>query len=148
MARLVQHWGGSVTCIDVWHSEPVFYGGATTANTMARCRQNLEDAGVGSIVSLIQSRTDVAALNWDRGPIDYLYVDADHAYISCKSDLELWWPYLRIGGLIAGDDYGDPRYGVTQAWDEFEREHGQGFEHKVTPGLDPEGTQLVWGVKR
>lgn len=35
------------------------------------------------------------------GAIDYLYIDADHSVEGCTLDLELWWPFLKVGGLIA-----------------------------------------------
>jgi predicted O-methyltransferase YrrM len=145
VARLIRQWGGHLTCVDLWASEPVVYNRETILNTMSRCRQNFEDAGVGEVVDLVQSSTADAARKWDRGLIDYLYVDADHSYQECKSDLELWWYHLRVGGIIAGDDYNDPRYGVTRAWDEFEVEHSQTFVRVKTPGID---SCLIWGVKR
>ncbi len=145
VARLVRRWGGRVTCVDVWESEPVSYNYEPTLNTIARCRENIVDAGVEDAMTLVQMRTDAAARTWTKGPIDYLYVDADHSYAGCKSDLELWWPHLRVGGLIAGDDYDDPRFGVTRAWDEFEAEHRQNFWRCTSPGVS---AKLIWGVKR
>ncbi len=145
VARLVRQWGGRVTCVDVWESEPVFYNYEPTLNTLVRCLKNIAHAGLEDVIDLVQMRTDIAAQHWAGGSIDYLYVDADHSYAGCKSDLELWWPHLRVGGLIAGDDYGDQRFGVTEAWDEFEKVYGQQFEHAETPGMP---AQLVWGVKR
>jgi hypothetical protein len=64
-------------------------------------------------------------------------------------DLETWWPFLKVGGLIAGDDYDDidgiPELGVTAAWDAFEVTHNQVFHRTPTPGF---GGRLIWGVKR
>ena len=37
--------------------------------------------------------------------LDYVYIDARHDYCSVKLDLELWWPKIRVGGIIAGHDY-------------------------------------------
>jgi len=145
-ARVIGKWGGKITCVDVWGSVPVPYG-CNHSVTVDEFVRNVTGAGVFN-VRAIQSRTDDAAREWRGGPIDYLYVDADHSYEGCKSDLELWWPHIRIGGLIAGDDYDDPRFGVTAAWDEFEKKYAQVFEHKATPGTNPECTRLVWGIKR
>jgi|SRR5580765_3152820 len=146
VARLIKQWGGHLTCVDVWGSEQVTYNYEPELNTADRFLRNIVAAGVEENVHMIQARTDVAALVWQgRPPIDYLYIDADHSYEGCKSDLELWWPHLREGGLIAGDDYSDPRFGVTDAWDEFEQTHGQRFDHWATPGMP---AQLIWGLKR
>lgn len=142
-ARLVRQWGGMVTCVDVWEQ-----GNSDLGITLAECRGNIERAGVADVVRFIQSNTHDAARLWDRGLIDYLYVDADHSYEGCKADLELWWPHVKVGGLVAGDDYDDPRWGVRQAWDEFEVVRGQQFQRHATPGTNPPCTQLIWGEKR
>jgi hypothetical protein len=53
---------------------------------------------------------------------DWAYVDASHFYEDVKHDLATFFPKLRRGGYIAGDDY-DRRgiwdHGVTRAVDEF-----------------------------
>ena len=53
---------------------------------------------------------------------DWIYVDASHFYDDVKVDLQAFWPKLRRGGYIAGDDYdrrGIWEHGVTRAVDEF-----------------------------
>lgn len=39
------------------------------------------------------------------GQVDFVYVDGDHMYDGVMADLQSWWPRLRVGGLMAGDDY-------------------------------------------
>ncbi len=145
VARLVQNWSGRVVCIDVWEQENVM--GDFVPVTMAECQRNIDDAGVGESVLLIRARTEIAARYWPPGTVDYLYVDAGHSFEACTQDLEAWWPNVKVGGLIAGDDYADPRCGVTQAWDEFEKKYGQYFE-RPEPLEVGMGTRLIWGRKR
>ncbi|MFO1427139.1 MAG: class I SAM-dependent methyltransferase [Steroidobacteraceae bacterium] len=56
------------------------------------------------------------------GHFDWAYVDASHFYDDVKRDIASFFPKLRPGGFIAGDDY-DRRgiwdHGVTRAVDEF-----------------------------
>ncbi len=140
--RLLQTWGGHLDCIDVWEAE---YHGASVSR--AECARSVQAAGLSDVIALHQSRIDVAAASWTT-PIDYLYIDADHTYDTVTSDLEQWWPHLKVGGLIAGDDYDDPydpAHNVTRAWDAFEARHGQSFERTPTPGLV---SRLIWGIKR
>jgi len=144
VARLVRRWGGTVYCVDTWEGVDPVFGGVMRED----CARNVREAGVADAVWLEQRRTDEAAHWWDEGLIDYLYVDADHSYEGCMADLENWWPHVRVGGLVAGDDYDDPRQGVTRAWDEFEKKHGQQFERTVTPGSSEWTPRLIWGVKR
>jgi hypothetical protein len=40
--------------------------------------------------------------------LDFAYIDANHAYEYVKRDIELWWPKIRDGGILAGHDYTRP----------------------------------------
>ena len=64
--------------------------------------------------------------------IDVLHLDAGHDYNSVFGDLGAWWPLLRAGGVLIGDDYapdgGWPE--VRQAFDDFFGARGLiPFEH-------------------
>ena len=54
--------------------------------------------------------------------LDLVYIDANHTYKEVKKDIEAWYPKVRAGGILSGDDY---HYydGVVKAVDEFVREH-------------------------
>lgn len=36
---------------------------------------------------------------------DLIYVDADHSYEGCLQDLNDWYPKVKKGGFLAGDDF-------------------------------------------
>jgi predicted O-methyltransferase YrrM len=69
---------------------------------------------------------------------DMVFLDAMHDYVSIRDDIARWWPKLRVGGILAGHDYGHAHFpGVKQAFDE-------------RFGPAPEGTHIVtlrWIVK-
>ena len=52
---------------------------------------------------------------------DLIHIDAGHDYTSVMTDLRTWWPLLREGGVLVGDDYyTDGNWpGVKHAFDEF-----------------------------
>ncbi len=51
---------------------------------------------------------------------DIIYVDAAHEYEPVKADIEKYWPLLKPGGIMFGDDYLLPNWpGVVKAVDEF-----------------------------
>ena len=52
-----------------------------------------------------QAMTTEAVREFDDGYFDFIYVDATHSYKDSKADVESWWPKLRVGGVMAGDDY-------------------------------------------
>jgi SAM-dependent methyltransferase len=57
---------------------------------------------------------------------DMIHIDAAHDYKAVYSDLEMWWPLLRGGGVLIGDDYapdgGWPE--VCRAFDDYFGELG------------------------
>lgn len=149
IARVLRRTGGRLYCVDTWAGQ-VCAGGTVAVEPamIGECARNLGKADVADLVRLIPTTTCRAARAWAGPPIDFLYVDADHARDSVMADLESWWPHLRDGGLIAGDDYDSTLYpGTTQAWDTFERAHGQTFARVATPHTDPPGMRLIYGTK-
>jgi predicted O-methyltransferase YrrM len=36
---------------------------------------------------------------------DLIYIDADHTYLGVREDLINYWPKVKEGGIIFGDDY-------------------------------------------
>jgi hypothetical protein len=50
--------------------------------------------------------------------IDAVIIDALHTYHACKEDILAWWPKLRMGGLMVGDDLSDWFPGVKVAVEE------------------------------
>lgn len=60
------------------------------------------------------------------GGVDFVFLDANHSYECVKADLADWWPIVKPGGLLCGDDYGERMekhefagWGVKKAVDEF-----------------------------
>jgi len=57
--------------------------------------------------------------NFNDQSIDFLFIDGDHSYKGVKADLTLWFPKIKIKGIIAGHDYNETSCGVRQAVDEY-----------------------------
>lgn len=60
---------------------------------------------VGAELQILRMWTTEAALKVPDESIDFIYVDARHDYCGVKEDIETWWPKLKVGGIMAGDDY-------------------------------------------
>ena len=65
-----------------------------------------------------------AASRFERGELDFVFIDANHLYEHVCADIHAWWPKIRSGGLLMGHDYGVYRdatgqWGVSRAVDEF-----------------------------
>merc|ERR1712107_279263 len=58
-------------------------------------------------VRLVQQSSTLAARLFDDETLDLIFIDAGHNECAVRQDLEAWWPKLKRGGLVAGDDYAD-----------------------------------------
>jgi len=65
-------------------------------------------------------------------PYDYfdlIYLDADHTYEGVTEDIEAWYPKVRIGGFLLGDDFVDRttrtgvKFGVVSAVRDFAKKN-------------------------
>lgn len=61
------------------------------------------------------------------GAPTFVYIDANHVEQAVSRDLELWWPILQSGGIMAGSTYMDDARGLVQVRrvvDAFVAKHG------------------------
>jgi predicted O-methyltransferase YrrM len=56
------------------------------------------------VTPLRGNSTNVATQFLDRS-VDFIYLDAGHTYDDVHADLTAWWPKLKAGGVMAGDDW-------------------------------------------
>jgi hypothetical protein len=89
------------------------------------------DAAAGRRFRVVRALSVEAAKRYADGFFDLVYLDASHEYHGVRTDLQTWWPKLRRGGLMAGDDYMNGfhtgagySFGVRDAVDEFAAVYG------------------------
>ena len=75
-------------------------------------------------VKIIRKYSHIAAEDYSNEYFDFIYIDADHTYEAVKRDLKVWWPKLKVGGLIGLHDYENVEnntipFGVVKAVTEF-----------------------------
>lgn len=80
-----------------------------------------------------------ASAHFEARSLDWIYLDGNHSYKFVMQDLEAYYPKIKVGGFITGDDYGAEGWwdnGVQKAIDEFVT---------CTPSLTLElrGTQFI-----
>ena len=89
----------------------------------------------------------IRGLSWEvarrfaDGALDWVYLDAMHTYNDTLRDLEAWYPKVRRGGLVSGDDFGDSRDTEWLSTERFERGLRRG--RRVTSPTD-----FAWGTVR
>ena len=65
--------------------------------------QNIEP--VRAYVRPLRELSTQAATRFGDGGVDFVFVDAGHTYQDVTNDLVAWWPKVRPGGVMAGDDW-------------------------------------------
>ena len=73
-------------------------------------------------ITFVRKESVEAAEQFEDGQFDWIYVDGNHMYEYVLKDLETYFPKLKVGGIIAGDDYNTEGWwkdGVTKAVKEF-----------------------------
>eukprot|EP00933_Yihiella_yeosuensis_P073176 TRINITY_DN8177_c0_g1_i1.p1 TRINITY_DN8177_c0_g1~~TRINITY_DN8177_c0_g1_i1.p1 ORF type:complete len:360 (-),score=39.64 TRINITY_DN8177_c0_g1_i1:26-1105(-) len=61
------------------------------------------------VTSILQLDSAASADIFADNFMDFAYIDAGHDYCSALADIKAWWPKVRPGGILAGDDYGSFR---------------------------------------
>jgi len=74
----------------------------------------------------IMKMTSLEASSLVPNGLDFVYIDGAHDYINKTLDLNLWYPKVRIGGVVGGDDFVIPS--VIEAVNDFEKKHNLKFE--------------------
>jgi hypothetical protein len=66
---------------------------------------------------LLHAASEQAANMVANRSLDFVFIDADHSYEGCSSDIHHWRPKVKAGGFISGHDHHWP--GVRKAVDEI-----------------------------
>jgi hypothetical protein len=94
--------------VDAWKQQENYFEGGNVADnvqdglykeTQTRLQRWAEKT------TLLRMFSSEAALKIPDDDVDFIYVDARHDYCGVKEDLELYWPKLKQGGIMAGHDY-------------------------------------------
>lgn len=86
-------------------------------------------AGLRAIV--VRASSEEAAEAIPDGSLDFVFIDADHSYDGCVSDIRRWMRKIKPGGLLSGHDFGNsdfPGFGVDRAVREFALKYGLSIE--------------------
>jgi hypothetical protein len=107
--EILQNWNGTLYMIDVWrplgdeYLDSSNHSIHTTAysDTMDNIRE-LEDKGI-----MIRATSEKASEIFADESLDFVYIDANHAYDYVVQDIKLWYPKVKKGGYVGGHDYID-----------------------------------------
>lgn len=122
-------------CIDAWSTyweithESIMKVAETAFDNMIKNYTNIKK---------IKSLSKEAVQNYPDKFFDLIYIDAAHDYESAKTDIIMWLPKLKNGGIMAGHDY---RYAPNiQVYEVVEEIFGKTYKIEKYPDSS-------WAVK-
>jgi len=94
--------------VDIWKHQANYVDGANVEDSQQEklyesTKSNLKQ-WAGKTVFYRMFSSD-AVDRFENESLDFIYIDARHDYCGAKEDIELYWPKLRRGGIMAGHDY-------------------------------------------
>lgn len=107
------HVAERVYAVD-WHRGDAHAG---SEETMHPFLDNLEANGVrDKVIAHIGRSEDILPL-FRAGSFDMAFIDAYHTTEAVLRDIDMVMPLVHVHGIVAFHDYGDERFGVTEAVD-------------------------------
>jgi predicted O-methyltransferase YrrM len=115
----------NIIIIDSWEGSPneraTNHRLATETDIYEIFKENMGDRKYQSIRGL---STEVANQFEDES-LDTVFIDATHTYEAVKEDIKVWYPKVKKGGILAGDDYVTAWPGVIKAVKEVLPQHDE-----------------------
>ena len=108
-----------IYAIDLFEGDGEYYGDGDFETMF---RQNLELCGVTDKVEVLRGHSLEVGKEWDK-PIDVLFIDGSHEYEDVKADFEIFYPYVKTGGIIAFHDIKGKWEGAIRFWNEQKEEN-------------------------
>lgn len=108
---ILNSWDGTLFMVDVWRplsneeyldsSNHGYFENGVYGDAMKNIN-GLEDRGI-----MVRASSEVASSMFEDNSLDFVYIDANHAYDYVVQDINLWYPKVKIGGYLCGHDYID-----------------------------------------
>jgi Methyltransferase domain len=135
---LLENQNVSLIMVDPWTTSDDVIGLGEFHSSLTQDQQDINYANTcinvqeaGTRAKIMRMTSIEASNHVTDDELDFVFIDANHSYESCKEDIEAWFPKVKSAGLVSGHDYNDPRYpewGVQRAVDEFAEKHGYKVE--------------------
>lgn len=94
--------------VDLWAFQPSGYDDIANQNEQQH-REALEECRSrflpDSPVKFHRGSSVKISAEFDQSVLDFVYIDANHAYANVLSDMCMWWPIVEEGGFLAGHDF-------------------------------------------
>jgi len=128
-----------VYCVDTWSNDAMSESKCDTYSSFV-----LNTDKFAGTIHPLRGRSIEIAEQFSK-PIDLLFIDGDHSYSGCSSDVKAWLPKLKDGGVVVFHDFGWAE-GVNRTLQEMVKPIEQSPGHvkeniyyaRINPGKRPQ----------
>lgn len=116
--HILENWGGTLYMVDVW--DPLDDEDYEDASNHGNYVNGVYSDAIESIKGfeargiMVRAKSAVASEMFEDGSLDFVYIDANHAYDYVKQDIEVWYPKVKEGGYLLGHDYLDLEWNIHE----------------------------------
>ena len=105
--QILQSWEGTLYMVDVWKGLGEEYIDISNHNFHTEAYKETMDniSGFEDRGIMIRASSKVASEMFEDESLDFVFIDANHAYDFVVEDIKLWYPKLKKGGMFSGHDY-------------------------------------------
>lgn len=134
MAELTKELQTTIVCVDTWLGAIEFWKNDDDPTRDLEFKHGYPQVYYQFLSNVVHKgyehriipfpQTGVTAARWFRQKginADLIYIDASHEYEDVLADIEAYWPIVKPGGVIFGDDYPFPE--VHRAVHTFAAKH-------------------------
>lgn len=133
-------WEGRLLCcVDPWCKLPgydyqeAFLWSSTDRHTdylVTKSKLNK----FGNRVKLMQQTSEEACKAFNENSIDFVFLDGNHEPPYVEQDIDIWWPKISHGGILAGHDFLCP--GPDASWGKYIQPAILNFVYAECPASD------------
>lgn len=112
--EIMKNWDGTLYMIDVWRGLGEEYKDSSNHNIHTSAYADAMKSIEGYEDRAIMVRTDsvIGSKMFEDESLDFVYIDANHAYDWVVADIKCWFPKVKKDGFLLGHDY------IAMNWDE------------------------------
>ena len=108
--EILLNWSGHLYMVDVWRglNDNEYQDGSNHySHNDAFELTMLNIDGFEDRATMIRTKSTQGADLFQDNSLDFVYIDANHAYDYVVEDMEKWYPKVKNGGYLIGHDYLD-----------------------------------------
>jgi predicted O-methyltransferase YrrM len=106
--EILNEWPGTLYLVDPWREmEKSEYDDVSNMSVQGKIYDDVFEnlKGLEKRGLMMRMTSEQASELFPDKSLDFVYIDANHTYEHAKNDIMLWYPKVKVGGILAGHDF-------------------------------------------